>query len=114
MPTIRDVSIIDSNKAKAVAVKSGFEREICSPSLCGSKNLTVSRRTILKGRQFAVDAGKDYHLIYVMQGSARGQVQFKGKSHAAEEGAGVLLAPGESAKFDATGADLELLHMITP
>ncbi|HUL81674.1 MAG TPA: cupin domain-containing protein [Gammaproteobacteria bacterium] len=113
MPTIKDVSIIDSNKAKAVSVKSGLEREICSQSVCGSKNLTVYRRTVLKGRQLAVDAGKDYHLIYVMQGSGD-SVEFDGKSHAAEEGAGVLIVPGESAKFDAKGSDLELLHMITP
>jgi len=114
MPTIKDVSIIDSNKAKAVAVKSGLDREICSPKLCGSKNLTVYRRTVSKGRQLPVDAGKDYHLIYVMQGSRDGRVQFKGKSHPAEEGAGVLLAPGEAATFDAPASDLELLHMITP
>ena len=113
MPTIKDVSIIDSNKAKAVSVKSGLEREICSPSVCGSKNLTVYRRTVLKGRQLAVDAGKDYHLIYVMQGSGD-SVEFKGKSHAADEGAGVLIVPGESAKFDAKSSDLELLHMVTP
>ena len=114
MPTIKDVSIIDSNKAKTVSVKSGLEREICSPSLCGSKNLTVYRRTVLKGRQLAVDAGKDYHLIYVIGGSKDGRVEFKGKSHAAEDGAGVLLVAGESAKFDATGSDLDLLHMVTP
>jgi quercetin dioxygenase-like cupin family protein len=114
MPTIKDVSIIDSNKAKAVQVQSGLEREICSPSLCGSKNLTVYRRTVLKGRQLVVDAGKDYHLIYVIAGSKDGRVEFKGKSHAAEDGAGVLVVPGESAKFDASGSDLDLLHMITP
>src|SRR6478736_9402372 len=114
MPTIKDVSIIDSNKAKAVAVKSGFERTICSQSLCGSKNLTVYRRTVVKGKQLDAGGDKDYHLIYVMQGSAKGQIEFKGKSHAAEEGAGVLLVPGESAKFDAKGTDLELLHMVTP
>ena len=114
MATIKDVSIIDSNTAKAVAVKSGVERTICSPSLCGSKNLTVYRRTILKGRQFAVDAAGDCHLVYVMKGSADGRVHFKNKAHTAEEGAGVLLAPGESARFDAAGADIELLHMVTP
>ena len=75
MPTIKDVSIIDSNKAKAVPVKSGFERTICSPSLCGSKNLTVYRRTIVKGKQFDAGGDKDYHLLYVMQGSAKGQYQ---------------------------------------
>jgi len=114
MPTISDVSIIDSNTAEAQTVKSGLERVICSESLCGSKNLTVYRRTILKGRQFPVDAGKDYHLIYVMEGSAEGVVSFKNKSHAAENGAGVLLVPGESARFDAGSSDLELLHMVTP
>ena len=114
MATIKDVSIIDSNTAKAVPVKSGLERTICSSSLCGSKNLTVYRRTILKGRQFAVDAGGDCHLVYVMKGSADGRVHFKSKAHTAEEGAGVLLAPGESARFDAAGSDIELLHMVTP
>src|SRR5436190_18715277 len=110
MPTIKDVSIIDSNKAKAVPVKSGLERTICSPSLCGSKNLTVYRRTIAKGKQLDAGGDKDYHLVYVMQGAADGRIEFNGKAHAAEEGAGVLLAPGESAKFDAKGTDLELLH----
>jgi quercetin dioxygenase-like cupin family protein len=114
MPTISDISIIDSNTADAKPVESGLERTICSESLCGSKNLTVYRRTISKGRRFPVDAGKDYHLIYVMQGSADGLVSFKNESHAAEEGAGVLLVPGESARFDAVKSDLELLHMVTP
>ena len=114
MATINDVSIIDSNSAEAKPVESGLERTICSASLCGSKNLTVYRRTILEGRQFDVDAGEDYHIVYVMRGSPSGTVSFDGTSHAAEEGAGVLLAPGESACFDAGGADLELLHMVTP
>ena len=114
MATINDVSIIDSNTAEAKRVESGLERTICSPSLCGSKNLTVYRRTILKGRRFAVDAGKDYHIVYVMQGSSSGRVQFKTEAHAAEDGAGVLLVPGESARFEAVGSDLELLHTVTP
>jgi len=114
MATISDVSIIDSNSAEAVTVESGLERTICSASLCGSKNLTVLRRTIKQGRQFAVDSGDQYHLVYVMQGSGDGQVSFNGESHAADEGAGVLLVPGESAQFDANGSDLELLHMVTP
>jgi mannose-6-phosphate isomerase-like protein (cupin superfamily) len=114
MATISDVSIIDSNIAEAKPVESGLERTICSASLCGSKNLTVYRRTILAGRVFDVDAGDDYHLVYVMDGDSRGLIHFGGKAHAADEGAGVLLAPGESARFEAAGADLELLHMVTP
>jgi mannose-6-phosphate isomerase-like protein (cupin superfamily) len=114
MATISDVSIIDSNTAEAKSVESGLERTICSPSLCDSKNLTVYRRTIRAGREFDVDAGEDYHLIYVMQGSADGLIRFNDESHAADDGAGVLLVPGESARFEATGADLEVLHMVTP
>ncbi|HUF71844.1 MAG TPA: AraC family ligand binding domain-containing protein [Gammaproteobacteria bacterium] len=114
MATISDVSIIDSNAAEARRVESGLERTICSPSLCASNNLTVYRRTILAGNQFDVDADEDYHLVYVMGGAPDGLVHFDGESHTAEEGAGVLLAPGESAQFEATGSDLELLHMVTP
>lgn len=114
MATISDVSIIDSNAAEAKRVESGLERTICSPSLCGSNNLTVCRRTILTGRQLDVDADEDYHLVYVMGGAPDGRVHFDGESHTAEEGAGVLLAPGESARFEATGSNLELLHMVTP
>ena len=98
MPTISDVSIIDSNTAEAKRVESGLERTICNESLCGSKHLTVYRRTILKGRQFAIDAGKDYHIVYVMKGSSSGRVHFKNEAHAAEDGAGALLVPGDSAR----------------
>lgn len=114
MATIRDVSIINSNTAEAKPVESGLERTICSPSVCGSKNLTVYRRTILEGRQLDLKAGKDYHLVYILETPAKGRVHFGGEAHAAEEGAGVLLTPGESARFEAAGSDLELLHMVTP
>ena len=95
MATISDVTIIDSNTAEARPVASGLERTICSEALCGSKNLTVYRRTVIAGRQFAIEAGDDYHIVYVMQGAADGSVRFGGAAHRAESGAGVLLAPGE-------------------
>jgi quercetin dioxygenase-like cupin family protein len=114
MATISDVSIIDSNTAEARPVDSGLERTICSASLCGSKNLTVYRRTIKAGRSFGVDSGENYQLVYVMAGADDGRIQYNNESHTAEEGAGVLLVPGESARFEAKGSDLELLHMVTP
>jgi len=114
MATISDVSIIDTNTAEAVTVDSGLQRTICSASLCGSKNLTAYRRTISDGRQLDIEAGDDYHLIYVMSGSASSVIDFRGEAHSAEEGAGVLLTPGESARVEASGSDLELLHLVTP
>ena len=114
MATIDDVSIIDSNTAEPRTVESGLERTICGQSLCGSKTLTVYRRTVLEGRRFEPRASDDYHLVYVMATPKEGVIGFNDEQHAAEEGAGVLLAPGESARFEASGSDLELLHMEAP
>jgi quercetin dioxygenase-like cupin family protein len=113
MPTIKDVSIINWNKTEAKPVASGLERTICSRDLCGSKYLTVYQRTVQDGRQLDVQAGGDYHLVYVIEAKG-GTISFNGKSHAAEDGAGVLLAPGESASVKAAGSKIELLHMVTP
>jgi quercetin dioxygenase-like cupin family protein len=114
MPKMTDVSIINWNKTEARPVASGLERTICSQALCGSKTLTVYQRTVMQGRRLDVQAGGDYHLVYVIDGPKGGTITFNGKSHAAEEGAGVLLAPGESAQFEASGSNIELLHMVTP
>lgn len=114
MATINDVSIVNWNTTDAKPVESGLERTICSQSLCGSKTLDVYHRTVSKGRQFEVKAGGDFHLVYVIEAPKDGVVTFNGEKHAAEAGAGVLLVPGESARFDASGSDLELLHMVTP
>jgi mannose-6-phosphate isomerase-like protein (cupin superfamily) len=114
MAKMSDVSIINWNTADAKPVASGLERTICSQGLCGSKTLTVYQRTVPEDCQFDVQAGDDYHLVYVIEAPKEGIISFNGKSHAAEEGAGVLLAPGESARFEASGSKLELLHMVTP
>ncbi len=113
MATIHDISIINSNTAEARRVESGTERTLCSPALCDSKNLTVYRRTISQGRRFDVQAGHDYHLLYVMA-PAHGVVHYGNKAHEAEEGAGVLLQPGDAARFEASGSDMDLLHMVVP
>ncbi len=114
MATIGDISIIDSNTAAAKPVASGLERVICSPDLCDSKNLTVYRRTILDGRSLDVQAGGDYHLLYIMNTPKSGTVTYKGMKHAAEEGAGALLVPGDSAKLEVSGSNMDVLHMIVP
>ena len=114
MATISDVSIINWNTAEAKPVESGLERAICSQSLCGSKTLTVYQRTVLKGRRFEAQAPDEYHLVYVIAAPEEGLISFNGESHAVEDGAGVLLAPGESTRFEASGSNLELLHMVTP
>ena len=113
MAKMSDVSIINWNKTEAKPVASGLERTICSQALCGSKYLDVYQRTIQDGRHLDVQAGNDYHLVYVIEAKG-GSISFNGKSHPAEDGAGVLLAPGESARVAASGSKIELLHMVTP
>ena len=114
MPSINDLTIVNSNTAPATKVEHGLVRTLCSPELCGSKNLTVYKRTIQTGKQYNLAAGQDYHLVYAMNSPAKGTVRFKNESHAIEEGAGVLLTPGESAQFGAAGSDMDLLHMVVP
>jgi mannose-6-phosphate isomerase-like protein (cupin superfamily) len=114
MPSIKDLTIVNSNTAAAKKVDHGLERTLCSPELCDSKNLTVYKRTLSKGKRYDLEAGLNYHLVYVMRSAKGGQVHFKGSAHAAEEGAGVLLIPGDSAGFDAGEGDLDLLHMVVP
>ena len=114
MAKISDLTIINSNTAESRRVESGTETTLCSPGLCGSKNLTVYKRTIFAGRQFNLQAVNDYHLVYVMRSSAKGFVHFKNETHDAEEGAGVLLGPSETARFQASESNLELLHMVAP
>ena len=114
MPSIQDITIIDSNTAPAKKVEHGLERVLCSPELCDSQNLTVYKRTIQQGRRYEIDADDDYHLVYVMNSPAKGSVELENERHVAEEGAGVLLTPGEAARFDAASGDLDLLHMVVP
>ncbi len=113
MAKISDLTIVNSNTAEARRVESGTEATLCSPALCGSENLTVYKRTVFPGRQFDIKAGNDYHLVYVMSPN-KGVIHFKNQAHEAEEGAGVLLNPSESARFEAAGSNLDLLHMVVP
>lgn len=113
-PTIQDITIVDSNTAPAKQVEFGLERTLCSPELCDSKNLTVYKRTVQKGKALDVKSSSDYHLLYIMNNPSKGTITFNGKQHAAEEGAGALVVPGESARVEAGDSDVEVLQMVVP
>ena len=114
MSGIDKISIINSAACESTPFPAGTVKTICGPALCGSTNLTVHKRTIAEGRQFDLQAGDSYHLVYVLHTPKTGAIHYGGQAHAAEEGAGVLLAPSESARFDATAGSLELLEMVVP
>src|ERR1051325_668230 len=112
MANISDLTIVNSNTAEASRFEAGTEVTLCSPDFCDSKNLSVLKRTIFPGRKFDVRAGADYQLLYVMGSPNKAVIRFNNQVHDAEEGAGVLLVPSESAQFEASSSNLELLHMI--
>jgi mannose-6-phosphate isomerase-like protein (cupin superfamily) len=114
MAKIGDITIINSNTCESRPFESGTEMTLCSPDLCGSENLTVYERTILEGKPFNIQTGNEYHLVYVMRTHTKGFIHFKDKTYHAEEGAGVLLAPSESARFEASMSNMDLLQMVVP
>jgi quercetin dioxygenase-like cupin family protein len=114
MPSTKDLFFIDSNTAKAETAPSGTVRTLCSEDVCGSKTLSVYRRTVSAGKSFEAKSDDGYHLVYVISAATPGSVNYKGESHAASEGAGVLLAPGDSARFEAKGSSIDLLQMVVP
>lgn len=114
MASIADLWIVDSNTAAAETVPSGLVRTLCSPELCASRTLTVYRRTIHEGRRLDVDAGDHYHLLYVIAAPEKGVIRYRGEAHSADDGAGAMLAPGDSAQVEASGSAMDLLHLVVP
>jgi len=114
MANISDISVINSNTTDSRPFEAGTEVTLCSPALCGSENLTVYKRTIAEGKQFDLPAGNDFHQLYVMRTPARGLIHFQGTAHPAEEGAGVLLVPSESVRFEAVQSNIEILQLMVP
>src|SRR5438132_12079296 len=100
MASISDLTIVNSNTAEARRVESGTETTLCSPDFCGSKDLSVYKRTISAGRKFEVQAGNDYHLVYVIAAPAKAGIRCNNQVHDAEDGAGVLVGPSESRRFE--------------
>ena len=114
MAGIRDIFIVDSNTVQPTSVSSGLRRNLCSPGICGSRSLTVYKRTVLPGLKFDLQAGDFHHVVYVMNDPVSCFVHRQGAVHRAEQGAGVLLAPHEPVLFEASGSIVELLHMVVP
>jgi len=112
MASITDITIVGPEDGVLRTVESGAERLICGPPVCASSQLTAFHRTIAAGRQFTAGADKNYHLLYVIQADRAGSIRFNGDTHEAGPGAGLLLTPGERATLQATGADLNMLHLV--
>ena len=114
MAVISDISIVPFGSRPAQAAAYGTARTICDADSCRAINLAVYTRAVEQGRRFELSATNDYHLVYVMHSRRNNFLHFVGETHDAEQGAGVLLAPGEAASFEASAGGLELLHIAVP
>ena len=115
MPSIKDLTIVNSNTAPAKKVEHGLLRTLCSPELCDSKNLDGLQAHDPEGQAVRPEGRQGLPPRLRDEFAGEGHAcQLKNQSHAVEEGAGVLLVPGESARFDAAGGDMDLLHMVVP
>src|SRR5207244_12906550 len=86
MPSISDLTIVNSNTAEARRVESGTEVTLCSPGFCGSRTLTVYRRTIFAGRRLDVLAANDAHPLRVTASPPRGVRRFATQQYHSQEG----------------------------
>ena len=90
----------------------GESAEIVSRDLCGAEDVSASLRWLEGGECLVASPLSRHHqLIYLIEGE--GEIELDDKTYPAERGAGVYLAPDETARISATGASaLKLLHLL--
>jgi mannose-6-phosphate isomerase class I len=70
-------------------------------------------RWLKSGEKFNAEPSGKYQLLYLMEG--QGSIRLDNKNYDVAKGAGVYLAPSESATVQAAdGASLKLLHLVVP
>ena len=109
MPSIKDLTIVNSNTAAGEESRARLGAHAVQPRALrleesdGLQTHDSERQAVrAQGRQ-----GLSPRLRDELAGEGHA-CSSRTQSHAAEEGAGVLLVPGESARFDAAGGDLDL------
>jgi hypothetical protein len=92
----------------------GEVAQVLSRELCGAQNVLGVLRWLGGGEHFDVGAVADTHqLLYLMQGA--GVITLNAKDYAVKKGAGIYLAPEESASIRATPkGSLKLFHLVVP
>ena len=105
---------IDTNQCARVKLLGGrgAVAEIVNESICGAKNVVSMLRWLNEGERLDAESLQDRHqLIYLMEGD--GVITLEAKSYPVSKGAGIYLAPCETASINQTGTGpLKLLHLV--
>jgi mannose-6-phosphate isomerase class I len=107
------LTFIDTNKLPRKKTAQGEVTEVLNRELCGAKNVVAALRWLKSGEKFKAESPDKYQLLYLMEG--QGSIRLDDKNYEVSKGAGVYLAPKESATVQpAEGASLKLLHLVVP
>jgi glyoxylate utilization-related uncharacterized protein len=107
------LTFIDTNKLPTVKTAEGEFAEVLNRDLCGAKNVVATLRWVKPGETFRTAASDKHQLLYLMDG--RGTIRMENKDYQVTKGAGVYLAPSETATIQAAANDsIKLFHLVVP
>lgn len=107
------LTFIDTNKLPKVKTTEGEFTEVLNRDLCGAKNVVGALRWLKSGEKFSTSASDKHQLLYLMEG--RGTIRMDNKEYPVTKGAGVYLAPSETATIQAAANDsVKLFHLVVP
>lgn len=108
------ITFVDTGacERKSLGEGQGEAAEVVNQSLCGAEQISASLRWLGEGdRLEAAPLSGSHQLIYMMEGN--GVVSLDGKDYDVGPGAGLYLAPGESADLRCAGeGTLKAFHLI--
>jgi len=109
-------TFIDTSKCARVGGgdRHGEMAEIVNRELCGANDVLAMLRWLKDGQTFAAEPLRNTHqLIYLMEGT--GVISLAGTDYDVTKGAGIYLAPEETARIaQAGGRETKLLHLVVP
>ena len=107
------LTFIDTNKLpRKSTLGQGEMAEVLNQALCGAKNVVGSLRWLKSGDRFQADAANQHQLVYLMDG--KGRIKLNSKDYDVIKGAGVYLAPSETATIEASDGALKLFVLEVP
>jgi len=111
--TATTLTFIHTNELPRVATPQGEFTEILNQRLAGARNVLGTLRWLSSGQTYAPASVNQHQLLYLMEG--RGRIRLDGKDYDVAKGAGVYLAPSETATIQAAeGASLKIFHLLVP
>ncbi|MGH9687196.1 MAG: cupin domain-containing protein [Candidatus Acidiferrales bacterium] len=107
------LTFIDTNTLPKKQAAEGEFTEVLNGELCGAKNVLGALRWLKSGEKFTAETTNRYQLLYVMEG--KGTIRLDKKDYEVSKGAGVYLAPSESATIRAAeNGAVKLFHLVVP